>query len=159
MKKDVANVDLLSRRELEAKIAGPLIKEFSQEFGKMKTINIVERVIQSLARESGRQLAIMSGGNSIKHLAEVFQVLGKDDVLEQEVIEQDDRKLSINCMKCCFADMYDEINMHEFGYLLSCNRDFAMIEGFNPKIKLTRTQTIMEGADYCDFRFRLEESE
>lgn len=30
----------------------------------------------------------------------------------------------------------------------------SMIEGFNPKITLTRTQTIMEGATHCDFRFR-----
>jgi predicted hydrocarbon binding protein len=28
-----------------------------------------------------------------------------------------------------------------------------MVEAFNPEIKLTRTQTIMEGADYCDFVF------
>lgn len=33
------------------------------------------------------------------------------------------------------------------------NRDHAMIDGFNPAIKLTRTQTVMEGATHCDFRF------
>jgi hypothetical protein len=31
-----------------------------------------------------------------------------------------------------------------------------MVEGFNPKIKLERTQTIMEGSDHCDFRYTLE---
>jgi hypothetical protein len=29
-------------------------------------------------------------------------------------------------------------------------------EAFNPRKRLLRTQTIMEGADYCDFRFVLE---
>lgn len=38
---------------------------------------------------------------------------------------------------------------------LSCNRDFSLVEGFNPAVKLTRTQTVMEGASYCDFRFKL----
>ena len=42
-------------------------------------------------------------------------------------------------------------------YLLGCDRDFALMIGFNPKIKFTRTQTIMERADYCDFRFEVEE--
>jgi len=28
-----------------------------------------------------------------------------------------------------------------------------MIEGFNQDLKLTRTQTVMEGATHCDFRF------
>ena len=37
--------------------------------------------------------------------------------------------------------------------------DFALVEGFNPKIKLERTQTLMEGADHCDFRHSLEEVE
>jgi hypothetical protein len=41
------------------------------------------------------------------------------------------------------------------GALLSCNRDFSLVEGFNPAVKLTRTQTVMEGASHCDFRFEL----
>jgi hypothetical protein len=28
------------------------------------------------------------------------------------------------------------------------------MEGFNPEIELRRTQTIMEGAEHCDFRYR-----
>ena len=31
------------------------------------------------------------------------------------------------------------------------------VEGFNPKIKFERTQTIMEGASYCGFRYILED--
>jgi hypothetical protein len=29
------------------------------------------------------------------------------------------------------------------------------VEGFNRAVKLTRTQTVMEGAPHCDFRFVL----
>ena len=39
------------------------------------------------------------------------------------------------------------------GYYLSCGRDAAFAEGFNPDIRMTRTQTIMQGAAFCDFRF------
>lgn len=42
----------------------------------------------------------------------------------------------------------------ELGFLLVCTGDFAVAEGFGPDIKLTRTQTIMQGADHCDFRYR-----
>jgi hypothetical protein len=44
--------------------------------------------------------------------------------------------------------------MARLGPMLSCARDFALIEGFNPQIRLTRTQTLMEGAPFCDFRYR-----
>jgi len=31
-----------------------------------------------------------------------------------------------------------------------------MAEGFGPDIKLTCTQTVMQGASHCDFRYRRE---
>jgi hypothetical protein len=50
--------------------------------------------------------------------------------------------------------MYRELGIARLGPILSCARDFALIEGFNPQICLTRTQTLMEGAPCCDFRYR-----
>jgi hypothetical protein len=51
--------------------------------------------------------------------------------------------------------MYKELEIQDYGTLLSCERDAAQIAGFNPKIRFTRTQTIMSGAPYCDFRYEL----
>ncbi len=51
--------------------------------------------------------------------------------------------------------MYRALGLGELGASLSCQRDFALAQGFNPSIELTRTQTIMGGAPYCDFRFLL----
>jgi hypothetical protein len=51
--------------------------------------------------------------------------------------------------------MYRALGVPELGALLSCNRDGALIEGFNPEVALTRTRTIMQGATHCDFRYRL----
>ena len=45
------------------------------------------------------------------------------------------------------------LGIPELGAVLSCNRDAALIEGFNPSVTLVRTQTIMEGAPCCDFRY------
>ena len=44
----------------------------------------------------------------------------------------------------------------ELGALLSCNRDYSLVEGFNGTVDLERTQTIMQGASHCDFRFARE---
>ncbi|MCS6910033.1 MAG: L-2-amino-thiazoline-4-carboxylic acid hydrolase [Anaerolineales bacterium] len=77
----------------------------------------------------------------------------KDDALELEVLEQNEQRLSFNVRRCRYAEMYRALGIPELGALLSCNRDFALIEGFNPEVTLTRTQTIMEGALFCDFRY------
>jgi predicted ArsR family transcriptional regulator len=55
--------------------------------------------------------------------------------------------------------MYRDLGMAELGASLSCNRDGTMVEGFNPDIEFTRTQTIMSGASHCDFVYELPESE
>ena len=34
-----------------------------------------------------------------------------------------------------------------------CRATSELIEGFNPDVALPRTQTLMEGAPFCDFRF------
>jgi hypothetical protein len=51
--------------------------------------------------------------------------------------------------------MYRALGLAELGGSLSCQRDFALAQGFNADIELTRTQTIMGGAPFCDFRFGL----
>jgi hypothetical protein len=52
--------------------------------------------------------------------------------------------------------MYRVLGIQDLGKSLSCGRDFALADGFNPRMKLARTQTIMEGAAFCDFRYGME---
>ena len=66
-------------------------------------------------------------------------------------------RLEFNVKRCRYAEMYRELGMADLGRVLSCNRDGAFCTGFNPAIQLTRTQTIMEGAEFCDFRYTLPE--
>jgi hypothetical protein len=53
--------------------------------------------------------------------------------------------------------MYEKMGIEDIGFILSCNRDFSFMKGFNPQIELKRKKTIMEGAEHCDFRFTLLE--
>ena len=48
------------------------------------------------------------------------------------------------------------MGLGDIGHLLSCNRDATFCEGYDPRLKLTRTQTIMQGASHCDFRYRYD---
>ena len=80
------------------------------------------------------------------------------DALEIDVLKQDDSCLEFNVTRCRFAEFYEELGIPELGFLLSCNRDFALSEGISPELKLERSQTIMEGAPHCDFRFRIKEA-
>jgi hypothetical protein len=41
--------------------------------------------------------------------------------------------------------------------VLSCNRDGAFCEGYDERLKLQRTQTLMGGASHCDFRYQWQD--
>jgi hypothetical protein len=80
-----------------------------------------------------------------------------DGALEVEMLEQTESHLSYNVTRCKYSEMYRAMGIGEIGNLLSCNRDGTFCTGYNPSIKLDRSQTIMEGASHCDFRYRWEE--
>jgi hypothetical protein len=155
MSTDIGKLGILTRREIEARLLGPVIKAFAEEFGRERTLAVMERVILAAARESGVQLAKLLGGNTLVHFAKGMEMWTQDDALEIEVVAQNGREYSFDVHRCQYAEMYRELGIPELGTLLSCNRDFALMQGFNPQITLTRTRTIMEGADHCDFRYRL----
>ena len=153
MDADLSKIGILTRREIEARIAGPLIKAFMKETGEARALEIVEEVIVSLAKESGEMLRAFVGGNGLEDFAEGMDLWSQDDAVAFDLVEMTSEKISMNVTRCRFVEMYKELGMEDLGYALSCARDFALVEGFNPDIELERTQTLMEGADRCDFRF------
>jgi len=147
-------LSLLEQREIEARIVGPLIAAVRAELGEEKTRALVRRVIADLARQSGAELAQRLGEASLPAFARCLDRWSEAGALEIEVLEQSADRLSFNVTRCRYAEMYRALGLGDLGSSLSCQRDFSMIEGFNPAIALRRTQTIMDGAAYCDFRFR-----
>jgi hypothetical protein len=150
---DLSKIGILTRREIEARIAGPLIKAFMRETGETRGLQIVEEVIVSLAKESGELLREFVGGNGLEDFAKGMSLWSQDDAVTFDIGEMTGEKITMNVTRCRYAEMYRELGIADLGFTLSCARDFAMVEGFNPEIRLERTQTLMEGADHCDFRF------
>ncbi|MBU2645078.1 L-2-amino-thiazoline-4-carboxylic acid hydrolase [bacterium] len=151
MNDDINTVSMLVRREIEALITVPLLKAFTEAIGKEKTFAIAETVIGQLARDSGKMLAELAGGSRLADLETILPLFSQDGALAIDLPESGPERILMNVSRCAYAEMYKRNGMAEFGYLLSCGRDYALFEGFNPDIRFTRTQTIMEGADYCDF--------
>jgi hypothetical protein len=152
-------IGVLKRREIEARILAPLINAFAAEFGRPRVLEIAARVIVQIALEQGRALAKGMGGNTLAHFIKSKENWVKGDALTLEVLRADETGYDFNVTRCRYAEMYRALGIPELGAILSCGRDFTLGQGFNPDLKLTRTQTIMEGASHCDFRYRLESPE
>ena len=151
-------IGVLARREVEARILAPIIEALGQEFGRDEVVAIVRDTIIRIAQEQGAALAETMGGNGAEHFLDSLQYWTKDNALEIELLEKSSQKLNFNVTRCRYAEMYRALGIPELGAVFSCNRDSALIEGFNKDANFVRTQTIMQGASHCNFRYTFEDA-
>lgn len=152
---ELNQIGVLKRRAIEARILAPVVEAMAQEFGTERVHALLRQVILDVARCQGVALAAACGGNGLVQLRGSLERWTADDALELEVLEAGDDRLDFNVTRCRYAELYRELGVPELGAILSCSRDAALIEGFNPSVRLSRTQTILGGATHCDFRYRL----
>jgi hypothetical protein len=149
-------ISQLMRRELQAPIAACLIREFAGVLGLHRALEVATAAIQANATLAGRAMAQRYGGYSLRDLTRVVkEVWTEDDAVTLQILEETEARLSFDITRCRYVELYERLGMKDLGFCLSCSQDEAFARGFNPRIKLVRTQTIMGGAPFCDFRFTL----
>jgi len=149
------DLPIIELRRIEANIIKPIFEEMAAELGEEKARHILGAAIRKNAIAQGRNLAQASEEPpSIAGFANLLERWKANDALRIEVLEQDDEHFDFNVVRCRYSEMYRDIGLGDLGALLSCNRDGAFCEGYDPRLELTRTQTIMSGASHCNFRYR-----
>jgi hypothetical protein len=158
-KKDGAatKISTLERREIQAPVMAALLAGFIAEIGYDRAMVVASAAIQADALKAGKTMAEKYGSNTIDDLLRLIrEEWASEGALELTVLEQSGRTLRFDVTRCRYAEMYDRLGLKEFGFCLSCNRDASLIRGFNPRLKLIRAQTIMQGAGSCDFQIVTE---
>lgn len=149
---------ILARRRIEAAVIAPIYQAMCAEIGAARARSILDRAIRDAAISAGESFAAKTpGGTSLKTFEELLHLWTLDDALTIDVLQATDTQFDFNVRRCRYAETYREMGLGEIGHLLSCNRDGAFCEGYDRRMKLTRTQTIMGGASHCDFRYALVE--
>jgi predicted hydrocarbon binding protein len=152
----IDSITTLQRREIQAPLVALLIREMIAEIGYDSAIKIASAAIQKDAVQSGRSLAEAYGGESLPELLRAIQeVWASGGALELAVLEASAERLSFDVTRCRYAELYERLGVKDLGGCLSCGRDAALIQAFNPRMRLERTRTIMQGDPVCDFRITL----
>jgi len=148
-------VDLLLRRKIEARVLLPVIQAFEKRLGKEETRKIVSDALKEISRKDGRAKAEALGSNTLEDLAAgVIPMWAGSGHLEIEIKENTEDVLRFDVTRCDYASLYEELGLGDFKETLSCGRDWAFLEGFNPGLELHRDQTLAAGGKVCDFCYR-----
>jgi hypothetical protein len=151
------SLPILQQRRIEANIMKHVYESLCERFGEEQARDIIRETVSKAAVEQGVDLADQVDGDpDLKDFFDILPMWTKDGALEIDVLEAGTDTLDFNVTRCRYAEMYREMGIGEIGDLLSCQRDGDFCIGYNKDIEFSRTQTIMGGASYCDFRYRLK---
>jgi hypothetical protein len=148
-------VSVIQQAKIQAQVLVPLVKALQAELGEHRANALVRRALGDIYRRYGEEFwRTKNEKNFGKTMASALTTFAREDALDYSVIEQSQDAFEFDVTGCRYAEFYKELGEPELGFLLVCSADFPMAEGFGPDIKLTRTQTIMQGASHCDFRYK-----
>jgi hypothetical protein len=149
------SVSVIEQAKIQAQVLLPLVKTLQAELGEARANALVRRALSDLYRRYGEEFwRTKNEANLGEAISSAFRTYARDEALDYQVIEESQDAFGLDVTRCRYAEFYKELGEPELGFLLVCTADFAVADGFDPDIKLTRTQTIMQGAPHCDFRFR-----
>ena len=147
-------LSMLEKRKIEAEILKEVYETLKASHGVEVARKTIAESVRRSAIEQARQFAAAApGGPSLTAFRDVMPLWTKGGALEIEVKTASDTEFTFDVVRCRYAETYKAMGLGEIGALLSCNRDGAFCEGYDPKLKLERSQTIMQGASRCDFKY------
>ncbi|MCK1720009.1 L-2-amino-thiazoline-4-carboxylic acid hydrolase [Bradyrhizobium sp. 141] len=158
------SISVIEQAKIQAQVLVPLVKALQAELGAPRANALVRKAVGDLYRGFGEEFwKAQSRGKSEtdlgKAVSSAFRTYARDDALAYDIVEETHDAFAFDVKRCAYAEFYKALGEPELGFLLICTADFATAEGFGSDIKLTRTQTIMQGAPHCDFRYRRDAGE
>ena len=126
----------------------PMIRAREAAFGEGPVKDVlrhkVEQDIEAARRATCHQPDFDRAQRSIDLFAE-------GEALDYEVLSRTDQSLDFNVTQCRYKQLMEELDALDLGPYLICDHDYA--PALRAGMTLTRTQTCMQGATHCDFRY------
>jgi hypothetical protein len=151
------DISVIQRVKIQAEVLVPLVKALQAELGEERANAIVRQALGGMYRKFGEAWwRARRSENLGENMAAAFAAFAAGNALDYQVVKQTADSYEINVTRCRYAEFYKQLGTPELGFLLTCGADFPVAEGFGAGVQLMRTQTIMQGASHCDFRYAVD---
>ncbi len=151
----MTDLPVLEKRRIQAEVVGPIYREMAAEIGAERAQAILGAAIRKAAvsEAAGFRAGVAADADVMESFVALYELWMRGGALEVEVLAETPEQFDFDVTRCRYAEMYREMGLGDIGHLLSCARDGAFAEGFDPDLALDRAQTIMGGAPCCTFRY------
>jgi len=153
------DISFLKQAQLQAQVLVPVLRALRKRLGNEEANKLVADALRDWSREQFRRIADASHGKGLDNWkgiwANAFEKIG--DGFELDMLRQDDAAQDFNVTRCPYAEFFHALDEPELGALILCEQDLHLAEMVGgDDVQFDRTQTIMQGATYCDFRIRMK---
>ncbi len=142
-----AKPSILEATRIQARAVIPIVKALEAELGKARAHAIVGKAIADNYVSWREKRGFEEDAHPKSADGPAFPV-------EQNVVVDEADAYGHDITACAFADYFRSIGEPEVGALMCCGVDFAAEARMRPGWDFERTQTRMEGAPHCDFRWK-----
>ncbi len=150
------SLSLLDEVKLQARVLVPVIRALRERLGKAAADELVGTALRQWSRDLHRRIGEAKAASARERWdaiwADLRPRIGQD--AESDRLRDDPAAREYNVTRCAYAEFFKGLGEPELGRFLVCDVDFDIAAVGAPDVELTRTQTIMQGAPYCDFRYR-----
>ncbi len=149
-------VSLLDKTRMQAQVLVPVLRALRTELGKERADAVVKEALRDWSRQLFSAIADGIEGSPRRKWAALQKVFGEVSgrEVEFEIGRHDEEALDIDVTRCRFAEFFRALGEPELGALLICAADFDIAAVGQGTVSLERSQTIMQGAPSCTFRYR-----
>lgn len=153
------DLSLLEEVKLQAQVLVPVLKALRAEIGKEKADRIVGQALTEWSKGLYKRIGEQKGGNPRERFDAIWADLRPriGNAVDRDMLKDDGKVREYNVTRCAYAEFFKALGEPELGTILLCDIDFHIADVAEDTLEFKRTQTIMKGAPYCDFRYRMKQ--
>lgn len=152
------DISMLDKTRIQAQVLLPVMRALRDELGRDKADALVKGALRDWSKQLFADIAKDIEGSPYRKFATMNTALA--DVTMQEVSfdmhRRDKQALEFDITSCRFAEFFRALGEPELGALLICHVDADIADAGGGEVSFSRTQTLMQGASCCNFRYKFE---
>ena len=130
------------------------IKTLQTQMSEEELIGLLNHYSETVGKQVGEQQARNAPDTDFQTFVATFRPPRYANSLTHEVVEDTEQAFGLRVTECVWAEVFRNAGLGgEIGHAAICNMDYHWPPAFNPKFKMERTKTLMQGDDQCNHRY------
>jgi L-2-amino-thiazoline-4-carboxylic acid hydrolase len=143
---------------LASQLFSTMAKHIMEELGPEKGEALIQKAVESFGRERGKRIAktVQNQGKplSLRNWL-IYTDISPDNFSAKPSLPKGDLRAEVS--SCTFYNSAEKWGLGEYAKLYCKYADYAILDGYNPDVKLVLEQRQKTGKDHCLFRYIMKE--